>query len=213
MLNTTIFRWQIYREWPAFYFIWFSLLFVSILLLRSVYLVQIISNKCETEFLGVLSGRLSILGAWDQHKGFSFIFYSTTKVRYILNILWEKWDKLKVNDWDLGTRTSWLLLDIIKFTTLRVSHYPGILHSHWVRWPSLHNNLPRTCPQVVQHIYCHCLYLTSNWSEVIRFIIGSSHISICRTWEEWKIEEWSEIHPNQELNVVSYLCISKPQSD
>ena len=103
MLNITIFRWQIYREWPAFYFIWFSLLFVSILLLRSVYLVQIISNKCETEFLGVLSGRLSILGAWDQHKGFSFIFYSTTKVRYILNILWEKWDKLKVNDWDLGT--------------------------------------------------------------------------------------------------------------
>ena len=67
MLNTTIFRWQIYREWPAFYFIWFSLLFVSILLLRSVSFLQIISNKCETEFLGVfelhLSGRLSILGA------------------------------------------------------------------------------------------------------------------------------------------------------
>ena len=26
----------------------------------------------------------------------SFLYYSTTKVRYILNILWEKWDKLKV---------------------------------------------------------------------------------------------------------------------
>ena len=36
--------------------------------------------------------------------------------------------------------------------------------------------------------------------------------SFCRTWEEWRIEEWSQVHPNMELNVVKLPAASKKEN-